>query len=39
MSNKYLSTATKTRLKTAAKLGRDQGSCDQFSCDPEKMWT
>lgn len=32
MSNKMLSSSLKTRLKAAAKIGRDVGECQQFIC-------
>ena len=35
MSNKRLNKSFKTRLRKAAKVGRDDGGCSQFSCSLE----
>ena len=35
MSNKRLNKSFKTRLRRAAKVGRDEGGCSQFSCSLE----
>ena len=38
MSNKLLSKDVKTRLRRAAKVGRDEESCKQFVCELDNTW-
>ena len=38
MSNKLLSKDVKARLRRAAKVGRDEGSCQQFVCELDNSW-